>query len=306
MIEVLPDVIIPECVFTPDAGGARTRLNDRSMNSGGWATANAVRDITLRTYDLAVKTMTLEAFQAIIGLWEVTDAGVYGMLLRDPVDSQVLDTEGVMQGTTLGAFNGTLGFGNGTPNYVLAKGYSPSGTTRMKGNPITWLDGTPQLFRAGSPVTIGVSAGNASISAGPSSVTFVADATRTVSSVTPGVTTSVALNSTIGLSIGDYLWLQGLSGADADLLNNQAHEITNIVGAVYTLDTNTSGATITVGSGAAHSYPQPDESLYWAGNYFVPVQFATDDLSWTLMLGGDYEDRLIASPGVSLIEVRQA
>lgn len=305
-ITVYDDVIVPECVFTPGAGGSRTRQNSRTANQGGFASANVIRDVTLKTYGFATVAMTLEAYGRIIDLYEVTDAGAYGMLLLDPTDSNVSDDSGVLQGYMSGVENGTIGFGNGGPLYGFRKLYAIAshGRTWPVTRPIA-----PVITRSGSPVVAGVSPGNIAISSsGPKYVTFVPDATRTVSAVTVGATTQVTLNTAIGLAIGENLWLQGLGGADAALLNNQAHAITNISGGglnVYTLSTNTAGKTITAG-GQGHSYPQADEALKWTGEFYTPVQFASDNLDWELALGGDYDDRMVAGPNVSLIEVREA
>lgn len=305
-IIVYDDVIVPDCVFTPSAGGSRTRQNSRTANQGGFASANIVRDVTMKTYGFATIAMTIEAYKAIIDLFEVTDAGAYGMLLLDPTDSEVIDGQGVLQGYMSSVENGTIGFGNGGPLYGFRVLYAVAshGRTWPATRPIS-----PVVTRNGSPVTVGIAAGNIAINtSGPKYVTFVPDATRTVTGVTVGATTQVTLNTAIGLAIGEKLWLQGLTGADAALLNNQAHTITNITGGglnVYTLSTNTAGKTITA-AGQGHSYPQADDALSWTGSYYTPVQFASDSLDWELALGGDYEDRLIAGPSVSLLEVREA
>lgn len=305
-IIVYEDVIVPECVFTPGAGGSRTRQNSRTANQGGFVSANVIRDVTLKTYVFSTIAMTIENFKRIIDLYEVTDAGAYGMLLLDPTDSVITDNDGVMQGYMSSVENGVIGYGNGGPLYGFRVLYAVAsrGRTWPATRPIN-----PVVTRNGSPVTVGVAAGNIAINtSGPRYVTFVPDATRTVTGVTVGATTQVTLNTAIGLAIGEKLWLQGLTGADAALLNNQAHSITNITGGglnVYTLSTNTAGKTITA-AGQGHSYPQADEPLYWTGSYYTPVQFASDNLDWDMARGGDYEDRLIAGPSVSLLEVREA
>ena len=138
-------------------------------------------------------------------------------------------------------------------------------------------------------------------------MTFVADATRTVSSVTVGATTQVVLSSAIsGLVITTgKLWLQGLTGTHSALLNGLAHTITNISGSTYTLATNTAGKTITAGSGQGHKYPQPTETLTWSGLFYVPVHFRDDDLNWDLEAGGPRDLRIVTVPSTYLDEVRE-
>lgn len=305
-ITVLSDVIIPQSVVMAGIVGRTTRKNDRSVNQGGYATANVVRDVTMREYTMGVKPMLLTAWEAIMGIYEVTDAGAYGMLLEDPVDAIVTNAQGALIGYMAGVQSGVSGFGNGTPNYTLQKLYTAFGSTRKRARDLSRPKGVPAILRGGSPVVVGVAAGNISLSAGPVKVTFVADASQNVTAVTVGATTQVTLESAIaGFVIGGRLWLQDLTGADAALLNNLSHQITNIAGNVYTLATNTAGKTITA-AGSGKKYPQPDETLTWSGGFYVPVQFANDSIDWDLARPGRYADRLIDGPNVPLVEVREA
>lgn len=303
---VYDDVILDECVFLAGATGLQTRTNDRSTNQAGYASVNAIRDVTLRVFNFGAKPMYIEFWKEVEGCYEVTDAGAFGFLVKDPKD-QTFDGMGALQGYMLGVESGSPGFGNGGPLYAVRKGYKALSSTRVKYRPITRPNGTWAVTRGGSPVTVGVGAGNIAVSAAPVYITFVADASRTVSSVTVGATTSVTLASAIpGLVIGGRLWLDTLSGADAALLNNQAHAITNIAGAVYTLSTNTAGKTITAGSGQGRKYPQPDEALAVSGSFYVPVQFASDNLAWDIVKPGPFAQRLVQGPDCSLVEIREA
>lgn len=305
-IIVLSDVIVPECVVMAGATGRQTRQNERTTTPGGFASANVVRDVTMREYTLGIMPMEIELWAEIEGLYEVTDAGAFGMLIKDPKDSVVTAAQGALQGYMTGVEFGTPGFGNGTPLYGFRQLKKAASSTRTKARIVTRLNGTPALTRGGTPVVIGVGAGNVALSAGPVYATFVADATRTVTAVTVGTTTDVTLSSAIaGFVVGGRLWLQDLTGADADLLNDKSHEITNIAGAVYTLATNTAGKTITA-AGQGHKYPQPDEALAWAGAFYVPVQFADDNMDWDLVKPGDMDDRLVAGPSIQLREIREA
>ena len=306
-IVVYEDVIVPNSVILAGVSGRQMRQNIRTQNQGGYASVNAVRDVTLREYQLGIAPMKVDAWQAIEGLYEITDAGAFGMLLEDPKDSSVTTAQGALQGYMAGVESGTLGFGNGTPNYGIRKVYTAAGSSRKSARAVTRLKGTASLLRGGSPVTIGVSAGNAAISAGPSYVTFVADTTRSLTGMTLGATTTVTLATSIpGLVVGGKLWLQGMAGADAALLNNLSHTITNIASNVYTLSVNTAGKTITSGSAAAHKYPQPDEALTWSGSYYIPVQFRDDNLDWELVTGGSRDARMVTGPSVYLDEIREA
>lgn len=305
-ITVLSDVIVPNSVILAGVSGTQSRQNNRTKNQGGYASVNVVRDVTMRMYQLGISPMSVAAWQDLEGIYEVTDAGAFGMLLQDPKDSTVTAAQGALVGYMTGVENGTFGFGNGTPNYGLRKLYTASGSSRQNARAITRPRGTPALLRGGSPVTIGASAGNASLSAAPVYVTFVADATRNLNSLTVGATTQVALTTAIpGLAIGGKLWLQGMGGADAALVNNLAHTITNIASNVYTLAVNTAGKTVTA-VGAAHMYPQPTETLTWSGDFYVPVQFRDDTLDWEIVAAGARDSRIVSGPSVYLDEIREA
>jgi hypothetical protein len=306
-ITVLSDVIVPNSVILAGVSGSQTRENIRTKNQGGYASVNVVRDITLRSYQLGIQPMSVTAWQDLEGIYEVTDAGAFGMLLEDPKDSAITAAQGALIGYMAGVESGVYGFGNGTPNYGLRKLYTASGTSRQRARQITRLKGTPSLLRAGSPVTIGVSAGNVALSAGPTVATFVADDTRSIIAITVGATTQVALSSAMSgpLLVGGKLWLQGVGGTAGAVLNNLAHTIANIATNVYTLTVDTTGKSETHGSAAAHKYPQPTETLTFSSGFYVPVQFRDDSLEWELVAAGPRDSRIVAGPSVYLDEVRE-
>ena len=164
-IVVYPDVIVPSNVIKAGASGRQTRQNLRTTNQGGFASVNAIRDVTLREFSLGVKPMSLDAWAQIEAMYEVTDAGTFGMLLADPKDSVVTSSQGALIGYMTGVENGVYGFGNGTPLYGLRKLYVSG--SRAKARAITRPNSTPALLRNGSAVTVGVAAGNVSLSAAP-------------------------------------------------------------------------------------------------------------------------------------------
>jgi hypothetical protein len=308
-IVVLSDVIVPKGVIVAGVSGTLSRQNGRGRNQGGFASVNVIRDVTLRSWQVGTGPMKLADAERLFGIYEVTDAGAYGMLLEDPIDSTVTVENGALMGYMAGVESGTVGFGNGTPNYGFRKVYTARGSALKRARALTRVKGTPSILRGGSPVAEGASPGNVAVSAGPSYVTFVADASQSVSAVTVGATTQVTLSSALaGLVVGGRLWLQDLTGADAALLNNLSHQITAITGGglnVYTLATNTAGKAITA-SGTGKKYPQPDEALIWSGAFYVPVQFRADTLDWDLVIPGPDVKREVQIPSTFLDEIREA
>lgn len=303
-MNVLDNVIFPNSVIVAGVTGTRSRQNTRTRNQGGYVDVSVVRDYTLRSWQIGTAPLRIPAFEQLVAVAEVTDYGAFGMLLEDPIDNTATVANGALTGYMLDVETGPVGYGNGCPTYGFRKLYTIAGGARTKAHALTRTRNAV-VYRGGVAVTVGSSAGNIAISSGVQYVTFVPDATRTVSSVTVGATTQVTLSSGIGLSVGHRLWLQGLTGADAALLNGQSHEITNVSTATYTLAVNTSGKTITA-AGQGHKYPQPDETLTWAGKFYFPVHFRDDNLEWELVVPGQYDARHVTIPQTYLDEVREA
>ncbi len=64
--------------------------------------------------------------------------------------------------------------------------------------------------------------------------------------ITVGATTSVTVANTA--AVGDFVAFTGFTGADAGLINGKAHRIVTATPTVITIDLNTTGKTITVGT----------------------------------------------------------
>lgn len=306
-LTVYADVIMPSGILQAGPSGKLTRNNTRVRSPSGYARVNINSARTLRQYEIGAVPLALSQWATVEGLYEVTDAGAYGFLLSDPKDNKATAAEGVLQPFN-GGLVGTVGLGYGVPAYKLYKRYTSAGSTRTRDRAITRPAATPALTRGGAGVTIGASPGNASVNTTTGTVTFVADSSSTVTNVTVGATTQVTLTAALaGLAIGGRLYLSGLTGADAALLNGLSHSITNITGGglnVYTLAIETTAKTITA-AGSGFKYPQPTEALAWSGLFYVPVHFASDDVDWDMVRGGPYDSRLIHGPRVTLSEVRE-
>ena len=198
---------------------------------------------------------------------------------------------------------GTVGAGYGVATYQLAKRYTAGALShdRWIGKPVS---GSVSLTRAGNAVTLGASAGNAAVDSTTGVVTFVADQSKSISTHTPGAAHVITLASAFSpnASVGDRVWVTGCGGADASLINDQSHAITNVATTAITISLATTGKTIT--GGTAKLYPQPDEALAWAGEFDVPCRFDTDRLDRqmiTRQVSGDY---LVQAISIPLVEVR--
>jgi hypothetical protein len=310
-ITILPDLILNPRLIKAGVQGRVKFNNTRTENLGGFASININQAQALRDWTFGIVPLTIANWGIIESFHDLTYGGAYGFLFEDPKDFRITTANGFLQPRALGLSAGTIGLGYGVPTVQLYKRVSYLSRTKDRRitRPRATTDGTI-LYRAGAPVTVGVSAGNVALDADTGIATFVADTSSTVTAVTVGATTAVTLTAGLaGLTAGsgNRLYLSGLTGADAAFLNGQSWLINSISGGgsnVYTLAVNTTGKTITP-AGSGYKYPQASESLKWAGRFYVPVNFHDDYIDWSMVRPGDEDDRLFVGPSTVLDEVRE-
>jgi uncharacterized protein (TIGR02217 family) len=303
-MDIDDSLIFPIDIVAYACQGTRRRRTDVATNQAGFSKANIVWQRTLRVYDVGSVPRPIAQWERIAALFEVVDGRGTGFLLKDPTDSVVAASEGFLRPVThSGASIGTAGYGFGVPTYRLLKRYTF--LSRFKDSDISKPQpGNVSLKRGGAPVTLGAAAGNAAINASTGWVTFVANAQQNVVGVTTGTSTDVELASSVGLMVGDRLWLQDMTGTGAQLLNGASHLITAIDDATYTLDVDTTGSLLNA-AGTGRAYPQDSSSLTWTGSFYVPVAFESDEINWQMLTAHPDEDgRLIQSPSIRLEEQR--
>jgi len=222
----------------------------------------------------------------------------HGFRLKDWTDYQVPRANGRLAEIVAGvATLAASDNGTGVPTYQLAKTYTVGTLAdhRWIRKPIA---SGLIVYRGGSAAVLGGAPGQYAVSTITGIVTWVTNASNSVTAVTPGATTAVTLSSTIGLAIGGRLYLTGTTGTIAAALNNLSHPVTNIVGNVHTLSTNTSGL-VYGGCGVGARYPQPTEALEWEGTFDVPVRFGEDEAPLTVE-GQD----IYRGQSLTLVEIR--
>lgn len=304
-LTVYSDVIMPTEIMAAGVRGKNIRRNTRTPARNGRMQVNVDTDITQRQFEFGAVPMLIEQWQTIEGIHEVTDAGAFGFLTQDPKDNTAPIGAGLLYPYTT-ALVGALGLGYGVPSYRLYKRYSAIGTTRTKDRRISRPAAAVPITRAGSPVTYGASAGNAALDVDTGTVTFVADTSQAISSITVGASTVLNFASgtpvVAAFSTGQRVYVSGVTGTAGAALNGLSHAITAKGATSLTVSTSTSGLAVTA-AGTAAKYPQASEALAWSGDFYVPVQFMTDELDWDIVRGGDYDGRLVAGPSVILLEV---
>ena len=307
-LTVYDDVILPTIILAAGVTGKSIRKNERVQNQGGFDQINVIWQRTVRQFQIGTVPMTQVAWEAIEGLYEVTDAGAFGFLMEDPKDYNVPSTQGFMQPLMQGVPAGTSGFGYGVPTMQLVKRYTSSGSTRTRDRNITRpRTNTVVLYRAASPVTIGAAPGNATVNVDTGIVTFVADTSEAMTSITVGASTVLNFASGAGMvaamNVGDRVYLNGVTGTAAATLNTLSHAITAKGASSLTISTTTTG--LTASSGTAYKYPQATDTLTWQGLFYVPVHFVNDEIDWQLVVSGPQGSRFLSGPQVILEEVRE-
>lgn len=253
------------------------------------------------TFEHANRTQTehdelLKFFMAVKGMG-------HRFPVKDHTDYICLVVDSAVQALHSGLTVGTAGLGYGTADYVLQKKYTVGGLTTYRNIH------APQsgfiLYRGGSPVTFGVSPGNAAIDSQTGKITFVADQTRVISSHTVGASHVLTLASAFSpnIAIGQRVYITGVTGTAATTLNGLSHAVTNVSGAVVTIGTTTTG--LTASTGDAFFYPQASETLTWAGEFDVICRFLSDEASFEIVDRAGTQGGLLYSwSGINLTEVR--
>lgn len=281
------------------SGGPQFRTTIIELGSG-FEQRNADWSVERRRYDVIHTAKTRDDFDELLAFYlGVARGRLYGFRFRDPMDYN--DTHG----DAIGWLGG--GVGTGYPTYQMYKRYVSGSNAALRA--ITKPYGTISVTRGGVSVAYATGspqgAGEITINTATGIITFQADAALVISVHTVGSSHQFRTATDLGLTIGDKVYLSGVTGTAADLLNGIAHTITNkVVGSpteyIWTISTNTGGSpTLTGSGGMAYAYPQADEALLWSGEFDVPVRFDTDDLM--AMVRGP---RLFDLERIPLVEIR--
>lgn len=219
---------------------------------------------------------------------------------QDWSDYKVNVTEGVLAPMHGSLLVGTAGVGFGTPKALFQKKYTAGSLTTFRNIQKPKLVPAIQIYRG---LVLQTLTTNYSIDTTTGYVTFVHDQTRTISSHTPGADHVLGLASALSPNItpGQRIYVTGVSGTAASVLNNLSHLVTGVSVANVTIETNTTGLTASIGS--VFTYPQASETLNWVGQFDVPVRFDSDEANFAV-LGRNPATLLYEWSGINLIETR--
>lgn len=283
----------PDNVAYGALGGPGYMTDVVIVNSGAesrnqnWTQARA-------TYEVSHAARLPAEYNVLRDFFRAMKGRTHGFRFKDHLDYLVTIANGVL---------GT-GVGSGEPTYQLGKLYSAGSLseTRSVRKPVS---GTVTIYRNASPAIAGASAGQYSLSTTTGIVTWVADATQTIASISTGSTTVVNVSSSLtGATGGKKVYITNVAGTAAAVINNVAWTITSAVGTAITLSgCDTTGLSATPSVGNAFMYPQASDALTWAGEFDVPVRFDTDRM-YGVIAGRSGGQFVVDWESIPLIEIR--
>lgn len=282
-----------------DTDGGPAYQTDVARTFGGAESRNQNWSESLFQADIGSRVCTRGELETIKVFFRARKGKAIGFRVKDWGDFEVSVLEGRL---------GLSAVGTGMPTYDLYKRWADGAGNDDKR---IWKPNAAgfAVQRNGSAATLGAGAGQYAIDTINGQVTFVADASSAVQSVTVGATTQVVLTSNPGaLIVGKLLYLAGFTGADAALLNGTSHVINSVSGSgpyTFVLATNTAGKTITLGAGNGYKYPQPSDTLTWSGTYDIPCRFDTDRLRYRFdLFDPESGEKLFEVAALPVVELR--
>lgn len=227
-------------------------------------------EMELNEYEAIHGVKTPEQMAQLRAFFRIVRGRSRGFRYKDWMDFVVLSTEGILNLT---------GIGDGTPVYQCYKKYTYSTETYFRIIQ-KLVAGTFVFYKNAVPLTVGGAPGNIGVNINTGLITFVATDDDPITGHTPGASHQfTTANNIAGLAIGKKVYITGVTGTAASLLNSLAHTISNKTGAgpfTWTISTNTAG--LTAANGTAFEYPQATDALTFASEFDVPCRFDTDKM----------------------------
>lgn len=291
----------PKCVSLGALSKPRYKTNVIPVASG-YKSRNIEWAQGLHSFDFSHNVMTQFQHDSLLDFFHAIQGMGNQFRVHDPGDYSTTVSNGALVPVSLATSVGSGGAGYGLNTYVAAKKYNAGALTTFRYLQ-KLVSGTTAVYRAGSPVTVGVAAGNAAIDSTTGYVTFVADQSKSISSHTVGATHVFTLATPFSpnLLVGGRIYVSGVTGTAATILNGLSHDVTIVSSNVITVSTVTTGLTAT--GGTAFFYPQPTDSLTLVTEFDVPCMFSSDEAAFDLF-EKNAEGYLYRWSGINLEEER--
>lgn len=246
--------------------------------------------------------MTQEAHDELQTFFESRAGRAGAFRVKNISDYKLNATNSQLVPQIAGVSGGTAGAGYGVPTYLLRRVRTYGAVTQYKDitKPVSG-----KIYAVRGGVTVGMlgSPGHVSIDTTTGLATFVADQSKSISSHTVGAAHVFTLATAFSpnLAIGGRIYVTGVTGTAASILNGLSHAITNVSSAVITVSTVTTG--LTASGGTAYFYPQPTETLTASGEFDYPCRFTSDEATFEV-IGGNSRGLVWQWSGIDLIEVK--
>lgn len=292
-----------DCVKFGASGGPTFNTSVVAVLSGG-ESRNGNWSIARHRWEIGMSARIQSEFMAIKTTYMLCYGRLIGFRWKDWTDYQATNAQGFLRGLLAGQAVGSQGFGYGLPVYQIHKQYTLASLATYR-RILKLVSGTVTVRRNGSPVTLGIGAGNIAVDLNTGQVTFVADQSRGISAHTPAAAHIFTVSSDFSPNFvtGGRIYVTGVTGTAADLLNGKSHAITNVSGSVITTSTNTSG--LTASGGTAFYYPQPTDALSASFEFDIPVRFDTDEFNGVVLdRNGAGGELIIELPSIALVELK--
>lgn len=254
-------------------------------------------------YDVGLAPRVLSEFEVIKSAFMVCQGRSDGFRYWDRTDYTVAYAESALQALSSGVYVGTAGIGYGVAGYQMRKIYSAGSSVQLRTirKPVS---GTVTVRRGGTPVTAGGGAGQYAVSLTTGIVTFNPDQSKAISSHTVGADHVLTLASAFSpnVAVGGRVYISGVTGTAADVLNGLSHQVTAVAAAVVDIATSTVG--LTASGGTAYFYPQPTEAIDFQCEFDVPVRFDVDQFDAVILdRNGGTGELILQLPSVPLVEL---
>lgn len=273
------------------ASGGPIYATDLVTTASGFEKRNQNWSAARLKFDVGYSVRTQAQYDALLAFFHAVKGRAHGFRFKDHTDYMVTTSNGRV---------GALALGDGTPGpFHLVKRYTSGASTTDRDitKPVSVT-----LYKNAVAQTLTT---HYTLDSTTGLVTLVALDSEGITGHTVGASHQFTTAADIpGLSVGEKVYLAGISGTAAATLNSLAHTISGKSGAgpyTWTIATATTG--LTASGGNAYEYPQAADALTWAGEFDVPVRFDSDELR-AQMLAGRPGERIFTVPSVPIVEIR--
>lgn len=242
------------------------------------------------SFDLSMSPLPEADFRDLKAHFATMRGRLHSWPLRDFTDYQVTVAQSRVVQLSPGVFQLHKRYGD-APDYY--------------DRPLTRIDISEAFVarRGGAPMTAGAGAGQYALSANGGTLTVQPDQTRSISSHVVGATHRINITDfSPNVSPGNTVYLSGVSGTAAGILNGVALTVATVGSGFITLNVNTTSLTASGGNAARRIAAS---EITFSGAFFVPVRYDVDRLNGQAVNRSQSKGLFVQPTGLRAIEVRE-